>query len=59
MERKSEQPTAVQLPSLPLDKAVRLAQSGASIAELSKRCGLNNGEAMLMRKLHAGSEASH
>ena len=38
--------------SLPIETAVRMARSGASIEELKRSCGLNNGEARLMKKLH-------
>lgn len=37
---------------LPLDNAVRMARNGASIDELTRSCGLNIGEAQLIRKLH-------
>lgn len=45
---------------LPFDNAVRMAKSGATTDDLRKTCGLNIGEAHLLRKLHAaraGSEA--
>ena len=38
--------------SLPIDNAVRMARQGATIADLTRSCGLNIGEARLMRKLH-------
>jgi hypothetical protein len=41
--------------SLPIENAVRMARSGASIDELIRSCGLNIGEAQLMRKLHGKS----
>lgn len=37
---------------LPIENAVRMARQGASIDELTRSCGLNVGEARLMRKLH-------
>ena len=37
---------------LPLENAVRMAQQGASVEDLTRSCGLNIGEAKLMRKLH-------
>lgn len=40
---------------LPIDNAVRMARSGASIDELIRSCGLNIGEAQLLRKLHGGT----
>ena len=36
----------------PIENAVRMARHGASIDELVRSCGLNIGEAQLMRKLH-------
>ena len=38
--------------SMPIDNAIRMAQQGASVSDLTKACGLNVGEAHLMRKLH-------
>lgn len=37
---------------LPIDNAVRMARSGASIEDLTRICGLNMGEARLMLKMH-------
>jgi len=37
---------------LPLEHAVRMARHGASIDDLTKKCGLNIGEARLMQRLH-------
>ena len=37
---------------LPIENAVRMARHGASIEDLVRGCGLNIGEAQLMRKLH-------
>ena len=37
---------------LPIENAVRMAKRGASIEDLMRSCGLNIGEAQLMRKLH-------
>ena len=42
--------------SLPIENAVRMARSGASIDDLIRSCGLNIGEAQLMRKLHGRSQ---
>ena len=39
-------------PGLPIENAVRMAKRGASIDDLIRNCGLNIGEAQLMRKLH-------
>ncbi len=40
---------------LPLDNAVRMAKKGASIDELTRSCGLNIGEAQLIRKMHGSA----
>lgn len=40
---------------LPIDNAIRMAKSGASVDELTRNCGLNIGEARLMQKMHAKS----
>ncbi|MDX1498770.1 MAG: DUF2802 domain-containing protein [Woeseiaceae bacterium] len=45
-------------PKLPIENAVRMAQHGASIDDLVKSCGLNIGEAQLMRKLHGRKGAA-
>lgn len=37
---------------MPLEHAVRMAKHGASIDDLTKKCGLNIGEARLMHRLH-------
>jgi hypothetical protein len=38
--------------NLPIENALRMARSGASIEDLTRNCGLNVGEARLMQKLH-------
>lgn len=38
--------------SLPIENALRMAKSGASVEALTKNCGLNVGEARLLQKLH-------
>lgn len=43
--------------ALPLDNAVRMARNGASVDDLTRSCGLNIGEAQLIRKMH-GSAAN-
>ena len=43
---------------LPIDNAVRMARHGASIEDLIRNCGLNIGEAQLMRKLHGNARAA-
>ena len=37
---------------LPIEHAVRMVKHGASIKDLTDSCGLNIGEAQLMRRLH-------
>jgi hypothetical protein len=37
---------------LPIENAVRMARLGASVEDLTRNCGLNVGEARLMKKLH-------
>ena len=41
----------------PMEHAARLAKGGASIDELTRNCGLNIGEARLVRRLHGQAEA--
>jgi hypothetical protein len=41
----------------PIENALRMARHGASIDELVRSCGLNIGEAQLMRKLHGQARA--
>jgi hypothetical protein len=43
---------------LPIENAVRMAKHGASIEDLMRSCGLNIGEAQLMRKLHGQARAA-
>lgn len=38
--------------NLPIENAARMARHGASVAEITKSCGLNIGEAQLMKKMH-------
>lgn len=54
-EARSETPASERV--LPLDNAVRMARNGASVDDLTRSCGLNIGEAQLIRKLH-GSAAN-
>lgn len=57
---ESEGPRAQSLPGkLPLRRAVRMAKSGASIEDLTKGCGLNIGEARLMKTIHGGHVAAN
>ena len=43
--------------SLPIEHALRMAKNGASVDELTRTCGLNIGEARLLRKLHGRAAA--
>ena len=43
---------------LPIENALRMAKHGASIEDLMRSCGLNIGEAQLMRKLHGQSRVA-
>ena len=51
-----EPPTAGRL--LPIENAVRMAKLGASEEDLTRNCGLNVGEARLMRRLHGRHAAA-
>jgi hypothetical protein len=55
MKTPKQQPPAErnQAIGLPIENAVRMARMGASVEELTRNCGLNIGEAQLMKKLHA------
>lgn len=55
LAKKEQKPTATVEGSLPIENAVRMAKHGASIDELIRNCGLNIGEAKLMRKLHCNA----
>ncbi len=50
--KKTQSTQQVVEPNLPIENAVRMAKHGASVDELIRNCGLNIGEAQLMRKLH-------
>jgi uncharacterized protein DUF2802 len=53
--KKSKPPRAPSPPAernLPIENAVRMARLGASIDDLTRSCGLNIGEARLLKKLH-------
>lgn len=52
MEQKTPKQPAPAERTLPIENAIRMARSGASVEELKRSCGLNNGEARLMQKLH-------
>lgn len=59
--KETPRPAAViqQPASLPIENAVRMAQHGATITELTERCGLSLGEARLMQKLHGKPRTTH
>ncbi len=49
----TEQRTTNPVPRpLPIENATRMARHGASVEELTRTCGLNIGEAELLKKLH-------
>jgi hypothetical protein len=52
MDMKAPQQSPPTERTLPIENAVRMARSGASIEDLTRNCGLNFGEARLMQKLH-------
>jgi len=52
MEMKAPKQQAAVERTLPIENAIRMARSGASVEDLKRSCGLNNGEARLMQKLH-------
>lgn len=54
-ERSNSAPSPRQLP---IDNALRMAKSGASVEELTRNCGLNIGEAELMQKMHGKALSS-
>lgn len=49
--RAPDEPTPLER-KLPIDNAVRMARSGASVEDLTRNCGLSVGEARLMKRLH-------
>lgn len=48
----------LQKHDVPVDHAVRMARSGASLDDLVRGCGLNKGEAQLLMRLHACSKTA-
>lgn len=58
-DRKNSAPIAVEIERhLPIENALRMAKNGASVDELTRVCGLNVGEAQLLRRLHGKSSVS-
>lgn len=55
MEMKTPKQQEAAERTLPIENAIRMARSGASVEDLKRSCGLNNGEASLMQKLHGTS----
>jgi hypothetical protein len=49
---RTAKPRPPALRQLPIENAVRMARQGASVDDLTRTCGLNIGEARLMRRLH-------
>lgn len=58
MDMKPPQQSPPAERNLPIENAVRMARSGASIEDLTRNCGLNFGEARLMQKLHGRSSVA-
>lgn len=56
MEIKAPQQPPLAERRMPIENAVRMARQGASVEELTRNCGLNIGEARLMRKLHGKAQ---
>lgn len=57
LARKEQVDRELPETNLPIENAVRMAKHGASIDDLIRTCGLNIGEAQLMRKLHGKTRA--
>ncbi|HNP34411.1 MAG TPA: DUF2802 domain-containing protein [Woeseiaceae bacterium] len=58
LAKTPEAPVRNNVRPLPIDNAVRMARSGASVDDLTRTCGLNIGEARLMQQLHARRAAT-
>jgi len=56
MQLQAPKPPPAAVHNLPIENAVRMARLGASVSELTKSCGLNTGEAQLLRKLHGKAQ---
>lgn len=60
VERQDEQKSVPAIEferSLPIEHALRMAKNGASVDDLTRTCGLNIGEARLLKKLHGQAAA--
>ncbi|MDH5500431.1 MAG: DUF2802 domain-containing protein [Gammaproteobacteria bacterium] len=57
INKSTPSPVAAVERNMPIENAVRMARLGASVEELTKSCGLNIGEAHLMRKLHGQAQS--
>lgn len=57
MDRRAPEEPQPPERSLPIENAVRMARLGASVEDLTRSCGLNVGEAHLMKKLHGRAPA--
>ncbi len=58
MQERQPEVVAETGSKLPIENAVRMARHGATIDDLVRGCGLNVGEAQLMRKLHGKTRAA-
>jgi len=56
MKAPEQRPSVERI--LPIENAIRMARLGASIDDLTRNCGLNTGEARLMKKLHGNSRTA-
>ena len=56
MEMKVPEKAPATERAVPIENAVRMARLGASIEDLTRNCGLNLGEARLLRKLHSRAD---
>ena len=60
VEQQREQKSAPAIEferSLPIEHALQMAKNGATVDDLTKACGLNIGEARLLKKLHGKAAA--
>lgn len=55
---KTPEKNLPEVRSLPIENAVRMAKEGATIDDLTRTCGLNIGEARLMKTLHGNAKSA-
>lgn len=56
---REDRPDAPASQSLPFENAVRMARHGATLADLTRNCGLSETEARLLIRVHGQSLASN